>query len=624
MTSTVSPRRSIVSSFKKAFQAALNQNGPRHSSTLSVQRQTNLWIPSVIRNKTPNGEVDATDLLTRAGYVRQAYAGIFHMLPLGLRVQTKIEQLVDKHMTALGASKVSLSSLSSQEVWNQSGRLQGGSEFFKITDRRGIGLLLSPTHEEEITRLARECAKSYRDLPLRLYQISRKYRDERRPRGGLLRGREFLMKDLYTFDVDESQAMTTYDNVRQAYGDFFDELRVDYLTVAADSGAMGGNYSHEYHLRHSSGEDDLVHCPECGFAKNEELVDGTEYVFNKVVPSDVGQESASTPAVIEHVTVSRDGTSLVKAFAPSRPSSIPESDGTMDINSHAVKAAVSDLFDLDTGIEDPLQKFKQHLREEEPSQIYYLFDHHISPKDRDILIQRDSQFLLDHSALAVKITSRPESPNEISLLRARSGDSCPECHKPTLQTHKAIEVGHTFHLGTRYSAPGKLNAVIDSPDHPGKHTIPMQMGCHGIGVSRLIAAVAACLSDSKGLQWPKVIAPFQVALIVRGAKHPETSSGDQEQSEKMDGILTSFADRLTTDTEGSACPIDVLYDDRPGLDVGWKMVDADMIGYPVVVVFGRAWEKYGKVEVRCRRLKIQADVSLDEASGFVQELLEQL
>ena len=216
------------------------------------------------------------DLLVRAGFLRQAHSGIFHLLPLGLKVQNKIERLIDKHMLRLGASKVSLSCLSSEELWKRSGRLDKGrtSELLRLEDRKGAKYLLSPTHEEEITTIIANAVHSHKELPLRLYQISRKYRDEPRPRQGLLRGREFLMKDLYTFDVTEDAARKTYEAVRGAYVAFLEELQLPYLVAQADSGNMGGNLSHEYHFASSHGEDTIVACDKCDYSINEELYIG--------------------------------------------------------------------------------------------------------------------------------------------------------------------------------------------------------------------------------------------------------------------------------------------------------------------------------------------------------------
>ena len=624
----------------------------RHASFEAVHRRTNIWVPGVSKIAA-NVKLDATALLARAGFIRQAYAGIYQMLPLGLRVQSKIEQLIDKHMLALGASKLSLSSFASQDLWRESGRLEGATELFTFKDRKGTGFLLNPTHEEEITRLIAESTNSHKQLPIRVYQVGRKYRDERRPRGGLLRGREFLMKDLYTFDIDESEARATYDHVRNAYGDIFDELKVDYLSVQADSGNMGGSLSHEYHLTHSEGEDDLVHCPECGYARNEELVEEMTYNLEPInLPERLLEQTKTEDSdIVEHLAISKDGASLVRAFTNGRTSKEKQI-SPVEFNSHAIKAAFSDQVSLDTGVEHPLQQFQKHLDENQQtkSKIYYLFDNSLPSKQHVSLISRDAELFKTYSVSPVKITST----SKISLLKTQPNDPCPQCHQPALQTQKAIEVAHTFHLGTRYST--KLSATTDLPGDPQAKN-PMQMGCHGIGVSRLIAAIASVMSDPQALHWPRVIAPFQVAVLADNASvspgprtrststTTDTMAAQEEKAAELDEKVMSFCSSLmaypseplttyissdSSDDSGSSSnglsAVDVLYDDRASVSLGWKLKDATLIGCPVVVIFGRAWEKdKSRVEIRCKRLDVMGiDVDIENAARVVRQLLDQL
>ena len=619
--------------------------GIRYASFEAVHRRTNIWVPGVSKIAA-DIKLDATALLTRAGFIRQAYAGIYQMLPLGLRVQSKIEQLIDKHMTALGASKLSLSSFASQDLWRESGRLEGATELFTFKDRKGTGFLLNPTHEEEITRLIAESTNSHKQLPIRVYQVGRKYRDERRPRGGLLRGREFLMKDLYTFDIDESEARTTYDHVRNAYGDIFDELKVDYLSVQADSGNMGGSLSHEYHLTHPEGEDDLIHCLECGYARNEELVEERTYNLEPVdLPErPLEQRKIDDTDIVEHLAISKDGAGLVRAFAKVTTNK-EKSEPPAEFNSHAIKAAFSNQFSLDTGIERPFQQFQKHLEDDNQqteSKIYYLFDQSVPTKQQLSIISRDAQLFQTHGVMPVKM----KSTSKISLLKSKAKDACPQCRQPTLQTQKAIEVAHTFHLGTRYS--NKLSAMTDLPGEPQAKN-PMQMGCHGIGVSRLIAAIASVKSDPQALHWPRVIAPYQVAVLADNASvspgpntrskstTTDTMAAQAEKAAELDETVMSFCSSLLADPsepltsytgsdtiDNSA--VDVLYDDRASVSLGWKLKDSTLIGCPVVVIFGRAWEKdKSRVEIRCKRLDVMGiDVDIEKAARVVRQLLAQL
>ena len=466
--------------FRALIHSKLNQQLRPQTSYLHTDdryRLSNFWTPTRGLTPTESEQNDSNSLLVQAGFIRPTHAGIFQMLPLGLRVQEKIEMLLDKHMRSLGASKVSLSSFSSEKLWRKSGRLEADqSELFQISDRKGTKFLLAPTHEEEITSLVANSVQSYKDLPLRLYQVTRKYRDERRPRQGLLRAREFLMKDLYTFDSTKDDALKTYDSARSAYAAFFEEIGIPYLTAEATSGNIGGDLSHEYHIPSPKGEDHIYTCETCKTSINEEMLER-----NKSLKSLLNKETHTCP--------------------------------------------------------------------------------------------------------------------------------CPKC-KTTMQAVTSIELGHTFYLGTKYSEP--LGAYIDTPkpesakQSPGAaetpSTVPIEMGCHGIGVSRLIAGVADALSDTRGLNWPPVIAPFQVAVL--------HGPGKLDPAQAVWDSLHTHG--LT----------DVVLDDREK-DLVWMMKDADLIGYPVLVVIGKAWAA-GKCEVQCRRLGIRENVALKELVPAVRRLLEQL
>ncbi|MCJ1444683.1 MAG: hypothetical protein MMC23_005185 [Stictis urceolatum] len=448
------------------------QNGPT--------RLSQIWSPTGGIASSPDSSIHS--LLERAGFLRQSHAGLYHLLPLGLRVQSKISHLLETHMHTLSASRVSLSTLSSPTLWHQSGRFPSvRSELFQLTDRKGTPYLLSPTHEEEITSLVAQTIHSPRSLPLRLYQITRKYRDEKRPRGGLLRAREFLMKDLYTFDASRAEALRTYEAVRGAYGAFFRGLGLPVLVARAESGSIGGELSHEFLLTSELGEDTVLECGGgkegggCGWVGNEEVLTA-------------GSES--------------------EAEADSAPGKLESESG-------------------------------------------------------------------------------------------REKRACPECGGP-LGSRRAIELGHTFHLGTKYSAP--LGASVGGT--------PLQMGCHGIGISRLLAASAAHCSTSVGLGWPRAIAPFEAVVI----------PGRNEDVEAAEGV----ADRLRAGVGEKGSLMDVVVDDRADKELGWKMKDADLVGYPVMLVLGRKWRSEGKVEVQCRRKGVKEDVAAEGVGPAITELLKDL
>lgn len=521
------------------------------------------------------------------------------MLPLGLRVQENIERLLDKHMRSLGASKVSLSSLSSEELWQRSGRLEGrDSEFFRLKDRKDGTYLLAPTHEEEITSVVADSVHSYKDLPLRLYQISRKYRDEARPRQGLLRGREFLMKDLYTFDASEQEARETYEQVRAAYRAFFDDLRLPYLVAKADSGNMGGSLSHEYHFVSNQGEDNIISCNKCDYSMNEEID------VRKYHPAST--ESSPKIEVRRWMGISKDRGTLVVVYYPAHNTAAWERSGPGDshtvneVSTRAIKAAFPLL---DSSVEHP---FETWMKTNPPNMTFgtesprciHLMDPRIA-HDRFAELTGSDRILLQ--MLGVRNTVRSVTAASVLLTSAARGEMCPQCNEGTLSVEQAVEVGHTFHLSTRYSKPLEATVV-----NGANEKVFMEMGCHGIGVSRLIGAVAAILSDDRGLNWPLAIAPFQLVLIA-----------DKKYESDAIEVYTSL--RTSRWAEGAAATFSVVLDDR---DKGliWRLNEADLVGYPFAVVLGKSWTERRMVEIQCRRLGIKEEVQLDRLVERIQEL----
>jgi len=509
-------------------------------------------------------------------------------------------------MRSLGASRLALSSISSEKLWEKSGRLsKGGSEVMRFKDRRGTQYLLAPTHEEEITTLVGSLVGSHKQLPLRVYQIGRKYRDERRPRAGLLRGREFTMKDLYTFDATETAALETYEDVRQAYSALFDELRIPYLVAEADSGNMGGNLSHEYLYPSANGEDTIMSCTNCDYASNVE----------------VARPRARTPANLLvdqseigiHHSITTDRKTLINTYYFKSSKNALGNTEPNEVNLHRIKDLVPDL---DPGVIQHLDLFQEYFTSFSPelgpteySQIINLFDSALpySVTESSFSNHTDyaaaSVFTADKRIPATSITKHPVTGEPLSLLKPRVDDPCPRCLEGKLKSTTAIEIGHTFHLGTRYTVP--LGAAVFTDL---QQRVPMQQGCHGIGVSRMIPAIAEALRDEKGLGWPRVVAPFEVCVI----SWPN-SAGDAEN------VYDVLAGRSFVDAKG----LDVLLDDRER-DLVWKMKDAELIGYPIFVVLGRSWQKERKVEVQAKKGNVRTEVPLEELRGVVDDILAQL
>lgn len=590
-------------------------------------RVSNFWIPTggISRKLADGGKEDASDLLIRAGFIRQAYSGMFHLLPLGLRVQEKLERLIDKHMRSVGASKLSLSSISSQELWEKSGRLKDGSEVFKFADRKESRFLLAPTHEEEITTLVANLVKSYKDLPLKVYQISRKYRDELRPRQGLLRGREFLMKDLYTFDYSIKEALKTYYAVKHAYSQLFNELKVPYLVAAAHSGNMGGNLSHEFHFTSMKGEDTVISCSQCDHVYNEELADGKTSEEGDSHPPErneaFGTAEALTPRVSTGLwmAVSKDRATLVRGWYPKYLMPDGQKEPVeREVNSHAVRSITSAAgVDLDISVENPLEQWMEWLNSERNrssssslvARVLDLYDSRAHAYKRPPLVQSVGESDLD---IEYSMLDRfPGTNRGLNLLKVHDGDRCSRCNSGWLKTHTAVELGHTFHLGTRYSEVLQALVMVDRSQLEGvekskDQMVPMQMGCHGIGVSRMISAVADKLADSKGLNWPRVMAPYEVVVV--------PAKGLETEAEQVYDTIVSSQRGMN----------DVVLDDRDK-QLGWKLGDADLIGYPVIVVVGKGWKSQQTLEVQCRRLNgLREDVSLEHLPGLVTSLLDQL
>ena len=464
-----------------------------------------------------------------------------------------------------------------------------------------MAYLLAPTHEEEITSLVARTVKSYKDLPLRLYQITRKYRDEFRPRHGLLRGREFVMKDLYTFDSSIESALETYGQVRAAYEGIFSDMKLPVLSAKASSGDMGGELSHEYHLPTPLGEDRVVSCTSCDYVVNEEIAD-----------SAVSGEVASDAPFEVWRGITKDRTKLVNVWYPKwtrQPGGGELREHTdQDINLSAVKSVVPDL---DAGVKDALPFWSAAAAAEvrTATELVNVIDSRLPPSLADNLAGPSPSLTSWPAALGLptpplRISSRSRAGcgNEpLSLLRIRAGDKCPRCPSGSLKVDKAMELGHTFFLGTRYSEP--LRAMVTVP--PAGQPTPMQMGCYGIGISRIMGAAAEHLADKTGLNWPVTIAPYSCVVI------PGT---DAEDSDAL-----QVYHRLSGISGHGLGFVDVVLDDRPK-PLPWKLTDADLIGFPVIVLLGREWRTSGRVEVQCRRLGMKQAVEMADLPAVVARL----
>jgi prolyl-tRNA synthetase len=549
-------------------------------------RLRNFFIPKSSTDKGHESKIQSGhELLTSSGYVYQPpqRAGVFHFLPLGNRVLEKLEKLVDKHMRSIGAAKLSLSSISTEKVWRESGRLktsleEGDHELFGLLDRKHSGLLLCPTHEEEITMLMAKSMIPAHEFPIRLYQTTRKYRNEARPRAGLLRTKEFIMKDLYSFDSTKEEALKTYQETRQAYSNFFTELGMPFLVAEADSGNMGGNLSHEYHYESPLGEDTVWQCSSCSYTANDEVVKHEPREYPENVAIKVWQG------------ISTDRNTHVHVVYPSTCDTGAQ--GSLDdLSILALKPLYSDL------------DFK----------ISKLTSTAPIPNNTIIVHPSISSDSLATLLQSLQISSPTVIPASTDFTRTQEHDTCPSCSTGHLTSTRTIEVGHTFHLGTRYSSIFNFRSY--SSKFPSGD--PVQMGCYGIGVTRLIGALAdlgkSRIQMKSGamtcLNWPVPIAPFQIMVVANASNESHSAA----------------AHKLYDTLEKQGFAEEVLLDDRVGLSLVQKLRDADQRGVPVVLVVGREWDKDGSIEVQCRGLASQKLVVKSEdvaatLNGLLQEL----
>ena len=431
------------------------------------------------------------------------------------------------------------------------------------------------------------------------------------------------MKDLYTFDYSSSNALVTYYKVRDAYIEIFNALKLPFLVAEADSGDMGGNLSHEFHFPTSKGEDHVISCSDCDYVANEELAESPATSAGREDAEPVSSLSEPNANLQVWRGVSRDRLSLVNVWYSS-PVTLGDSPGVDDreVNAHAVKAI---LPDVDSSVDDPLpfwtvSRSSMKLINLVDSRLPQSIVEGVRRGDLGIPVWPQNSCVPDNIVVDT-IVRNPLTGELLDLLRIKDGDPCPRCKVGQLKIQKAIELGHTFHLGSRYSDPMSATVLVptgllseetspEALETDAKttlyHRIPFQMGCHGIGVSRMIGAVADTLADEKGLNWPRVMAPFDVVVV--------SSRGLESDALRVYDIFAArkdVSDKLV---------IDVIFDDR-AQSFAWKMRDADLVGYPVIVVVGKRWKSERKCEVQCRRMGLRADIAIEELYDYIENIL---
>lgn len=586
----------------------------RSVGSLTRMRMSRLFLRT-LRDDPADAEVPSHRLLVRAGYIRRVAPGIYSWLPLGLRVLKRVEQIVREEMDGIGAQEMRFPALLPREPYEQTGRWsEYGANLFRLQDRREVDLLLGPTHEEMFTQAVKDLYSSYKDLPVSLYQIQTKYRDEARPRAGILRGREFIMKDSYSFDVDDAGLQASYEAHRGAYIRIFDRLGFEYVVVAADSGAMGGSASEEFLAVAETGEDTFVRSPG-GYAANVEAV-------STVAPSPIPYAELP-PARVEPTP----GTPTIDALVDYLNAQLPRAG--MPWTAADTLKNVLFMLEYPDGRREPLAVGLPGDREVDPKRLEVqvapaqvhafeaddfaaypsLIRGYIGPQELGENTESAIRYLLDPRVVEGTrwVTGANRSgAHVIDLVAGRDfsadgtieaaevlpGDLAPDGSGP-LELARGIELGHIFQLGRKYAEALGLQVL----DENGK-LVTVTMGSYGLGVSRVIAAIVEASHDDLGIIWPPEVAPFDVHLLVAG----------------KDPAMVAAGDLLVEQIE--AIGLSVLHDDRVKVSPGVKFKDAELLGIPTIVVVGRGIGE-GVVEVKDRATGARREVAIDAVVEYL-------
>ncbi|WP_040859699.1 proline--tRNA ligase [Nocardia niigatensis] len=558
-----------------------------------ITRLSHLFLRT-LRDDPADAEVPSHKLLVRAGYVRRIAPGVYSWLPLGLRTLRKVEDVVRSEMNAIGAQEISLPALLPREPYETTNRwTEYGDGLFRLKDRKGQDYLLGPTHEELFALTVKGEYNSYKDLPVTLYQIQTKYRDEGRPRAGILRGREFIMKDSYSFDLDEDGLKKSYNAHREAYQKIFDRLGVKYVIVAATSGAMGGSASEEFLADSPVGEDTYVICRESGYAANVEAV-------VTAAPPAIPLESQADAVV--HDTPDTPTIATLVDWANSANVLGREATAADTLKNVMVKLVYPDGKTELLGIGIPGDREVDEKRLEasvEPAEVQlldetdfkanpFLVKGYIGPK---ALQANGVRYLVDPRVVSGTswITGADEpgkhyvglvagrdfvADGTIEAAEVRDGDPSPD-GRGVLEAARGIEIGHIFQLGQKYTDAFEVDVLGEN----GK-PVRLTMGSYGVGVSRMVAVLAEQMHDEKGLRWPRGVAPFDVHVVIAN-KDEGARAGAEQVAAELDSL-----------------GFEVLLDDRTA-SPGVKFKDAELLGMPFIVVVGRGWAE-GKIELRDR------------------------
>ena len=551
-----------------------------------------------LRDDPADAEVASHKLLIRAGYVRRIAAGIYSWLPLGYRTYRKIENIIRQEMDAAGFQEVHFPALLPKDPYEATNRwAEYGPDLFRLQDRKKNDFLLGPTHEEMFTLMVKGEFSSYKDLPLSIYQIQTKYRDEPRPRSGIIRGREFVMKDSYSFDIDDAGLEVSYNQHRQAYIKTFDRLGLKYNIVSAMSGAMGGSKSEEFLAPCPTGEDTYVLCNGCGYAANvEAMVTKVSTYKGEKVGAIEELDTPNTPTI----------DSLVELFNSKYSANISAADTLKNVLLMADEKPISVLVPGDREVD--LKRLGANLVGVKDLRLFEdadfakypkLVKGYVGPQDAKafgLKLYADPR-VIEGSHWVTGANKRDKHAKNVTCGRdfvveqyveaaeVKAGDACPKCAKPVV-IDRAIEIGHIFQLGRKYAQSLDLT-VLDKAGKP----VVVTMGSYGIGVSRAVAAIAEQSYDELGLCWPSEIAPADVHIVATG-----------KEDQPFD-----VAEKIAKDLEAKG--LEVLLDDRRDASAGVKFKDAELIGIPKIIIVGKSLVD-GKVEIRDRKSSAKHEVAV--------------
>ena len=579
-------------------------------------RLSSLFVRT-LRENPSDAEVPSHQLMLRAGYIRRAAPGGFTWLPLGWQVYRNVERVVREEMDAAGFQEVHFPALLPREPYEATNRwTEYGPNLFRLQDRRGVDYLLGPTHEEMFTLLVKDLYSSYKDLPLSIYQIQTKYRDEARPRAGLLRGREFVMKDSYSFDIDDAGLARSYEQHRAAYIRTFERLGLPFVIVSAMSGAMGGSKSEEFLAPLEVGEDTFVRCA-CGYAANTEAVDvpAPPTIAIDGTPAARVVDTPGTPTIATLVDLLNARADLTRGDRPWTAADTLKNVIVMLRHPDGTREPLA--IGLPGDREVDMKRLEAQVSPAEPEAFTdadfaahpALVKGYIGP---DVLgASKGIKYVVDprvvngtrwvtgansagHHVVDL-VCGRDFTPDgSIEAAEVLAGDACPRCAESgrtgVLEMARGIEIGHIFQLGRKYAEALDLTVL----DQNGKQVV-VTMGSYGIGVSRAVAAIAEATADELGLCWPREVAPADVHIVIAG------KGGDD---------ISATAERLAADVEARG--VRVLLDDRTSVSPGVKFKDAELIGVPTIVVVGKGLAD-GVIEVRDRATNERHDVPVSSA-----------